>query len=57
MKVYYNEFDANAAAWRKGLARSASRARIGMLKGSGNAIVPELAAEFIGAFMDTQSPR
>ncbi len=39
-------------AWRKGLVRSASRARIGMLKGSGNAIVPELAAVFIKAFME-----
>ena len=39
--------------WRKGLARSASRARVGMLKGSGNAIVPELAAEFVRAYMET----
>ena len=39
--------------WRKGLARGASRARIGMLKGSGNAIVPELAAEFVRAYTDS----
>ncbi len=42
--------------WRKGLARGASRARIGMLKGSGNSIVPGLAAEFVRAFMDTCPP-
>ncbi len=28
--------------------------RIGMLKGSGNAIVPALAAEFIRAFLETE---
>ena len=39
-------------SWRKGLARSASHTRKGMLKGSGNAIVPELAAQFISAYMD-----
>lgn len=33
--------------------RQASRSRIGMLKGSGNAIVPELAALFISAYMET----
>ena len=43
----------DGGSWRKGLARSASRARIGMLKGSGNAIVPTLAAEFITAFMES----
>lgn len=42
----------DSGSWRKGLARSASRARIGMLRGSGNAIVPELAAQFISAFME-----
>ena len=42
----------DGGTWRKGLARSASRARIGMLKGSGNAIVPALAAEFIMALME-----
>jgi hypothetical protein len=41
-------------SWRKGLARSASRARNGILKGSGNAIVPELAAEFVMAYMDAR---
>lgn len=41
-------------SWRKGLARCASRARVGILKGSGNAIVAHLAAEFIGAFRDAQ---
>ena len=44
-------------SWRKGLARSASRARNGMLKGSGNAIVPELAAEFIRAYMESRAPQ
>jgi hypothetical protein len=44
----------DGGAWRKGLARSASRARIGMLKGSGNAIVPELAAEFIRSFREAE---
>ena len=43
----------SVGSWRKGLARGASRARVGMLKGSGNAIVPELAAEFVRAYMDT----
>ena len=42
----------DGGTWRKGLARGASRARIGMLKGSGNAIVPALAAEFIRAFLE-----
>jgi hypothetical protein len=28
--------------------------RKGTLKGAGNAIVPQVAAEFIGAFLDTQ---
>ena len=44
----------DGGSWRKGLARSASRARIGMLKGSGNAIVPTLAAEFIRAYMEAR---
>ena len=47
-----------SAGLRK-LGRSASRSRIGILKGSGNAIVPELAAEFVTAYMDatfTPSP-
>ena len=45
----------NSSSWRKGLARSASRARIGMLKGSGNAIVPEIAAQFIRSYMEVKS--
>lgn len=44
----------DGGAWRKGLARGASRARIGMLRGSGNAIVPVLAAEFIKTFMELE---
>ena len=44
----------SGGSWRKGLARSASRARIGMLKGSGNAIVPELAAEFVMAYREAK---
>ena len=30
--------------------------RVGLLRGAGNAIVPQVAAEFIGAFMDTTTP-
>lgn len=53
-----------AHAWPKGkdlgesgsrlrrMVRNASRSRIGILKGSGNAIVPALAAEFIMAFRE-----
>jgi len=36
---YYNEFDPKAAAWLR-------------LKGYGNAIVPQVAAEFIRSFME-----
>lgn len=45
----------DSGSWRKGLARSASKARNGMLKGSGNAIAPALAAEFIRAFLDLEA--
>ncbi len=45
----------DGGTWRKGLARGASRARVGMLKGSGNAIVPALAAEFVRAYMDCRA--
>ncbi len=29
--------------------------RVGLLKGAGNAIVPQLAAEFINAFMEVEN--
>jgi DNA (cytosine-5)-methyltransferase 1 len=37
----------------RSLAKDARRNRVGRLKGYGNAIVPQVAAEFIKAFMDT----
>jgi len=40
--------------WLRRLARSASRNRVGRLKGYGNAIVPALAAQFIGAHMEAR---
>jgi DNA (cytosine-5)-methyltransferase 1 len=36
----------------RNLAQSARGNRIGRLKGYGNAIVPQVAAEFVMAFMD-----
>jgi DNA (cytosine-5)-methyltransferase 1 len=30
--------------------------RVGILRGAGNAIVPQVAAEFIRAFLETQAP-
>lgn len=36
-----------------GMAKAARRNRIGRLRGYGNAIVPELAAEFLLAYLDT----
>ena len=39
------------------LARGARGNRVGRLKGYGNAIVPQVAAEFIKAFMETRSSR
>jgi DNA (cytosine-5)-methyltransferase 1 len=35
------------------LARSASQNRVGRLKGYGNAIVPQVAAVFLQAFMES----
>lgn len=37
-------------------ANATSEARVGRLRGYGNAIVPQLAAVFIRAFLDTQKP-
>lgn len=34
-----------------------SPGRVGILRGAGNAIVPQVAAEFIGAYMDVQKAR
>lgn len=36
------------------LVNGVSPARVGILRGAGNAIVPQVAAEFIGAFLDIQ---
>jgi len=36
------------------LANGVSPARMGILRGAGNAIIPQVAAEFIGAFLDIQ---
>jgi DNA (cytosine-5)-methyltransferase 1 len=36
------------------LVNGISSARVGILRGAGNAIVPQVAAEFIGAFLDIQ---
>jgi hypothetical protein len=30
---------------------------VGLLRGAGNAIVPQVAAEFIKAFVETQQPK
>ena len=37
----------------RSVARSASKNRVGRLRGYGNAIIPALAAEFVKAYMDT----
>ena len=42
-------FDPNAA---RGILRDAKRNRVGALRGAGNAIVPQVAAMFIRAFME-----
>jgi DNA (cytosine-5)-methyltransferase 1 len=41
-----------ALAGVRGLAKDARRNRVGRLRGYGNAIVPQLAAEFVRAFME-----
>jgi hypothetical protein len=43
-----------SAKWTKDDARRAKRNRIGRLKGYGNAIVPQLAAEFVGAYLTSR---
>jgi hypothetical protein len=40
-----------------GLLRTAGRNRNGRLKGSGNAIVPQVAAVFVRAYMDARGTR
>jgi DNA (cytosine-5)-methyltransferase 1 len=37
-----------------GVAKDARRNRVGRLRGYGNAIVPQAAAEFVKAFMETE---
>jgi DNA (cytosine-5)-methyltransferase 1 len=44
-----------ALAGLRGLARSARRNRVGRLRAYGNAIVPEVAAAFIRAYMEARS--
>lgn len=46
--AYYNEIDPFAAQWL--------RNRVGRLKGCGNAINAQAAAEFIRAYMKVSSP-
>ena len=50
MYAVYNEFDPFAAA-----APGGAGVRAGSLKAYGNAIVPQVAAAFIRAFMDDAS--
>jgi len=44
--------DATAA---KRMLKEARRNRVGCLRGAGNAIIPQVAAEFVRAFMETQA--
>ncbi|MFA7121397.1 MAG: DNA cytosine methyltransferase, partial [Bacilli bacterium] len=37
-----------------GMAKPARRNRVGRLRGYGNAIVPQIAAEFIRAYMEAR---
>jgi hypothetical protein len=55
---YYNENDPKAAAWLRELIKNGHiangiPARMGRLRGYGNAIVPQVAAEFVRATMDS----
>jgi hypothetical protein len=47
LKVYYNENDKKAAAWLRELIPG----RMGLLRGYGNAIVPQQAVQFIEAYL------
>lgn len=53
-RAYYNEIDPFAAAWLRNLIAAGHIAPgdVGRLRGSGNAIVPQVAAEFVAAFME-----
>lgn len=40
------------AYWKRAIDAHAATGRVAMLRGAGNAIVPQVAAEFLGAFFD-----
>ena len=58
--TYYNEFDPYPAAWLRNLIRErhisplahGATGRVGRLRAYGNAIVSEVAAEFVKSFME-----
>lgn len=42
------------AYWRAATSAYAATGRVGLLRGYGNAIVPQVAAEFVTAFLEAQ---